>query len=125
MKIAIQKLVGDLGETWMVEIPVTNDILHSKDPVVGIKASAAAALRVMDDRLYDLNKRLLAGNAQAQKLTPEAKLALGQVIEIMYGRRQGGPNAAPEIERPGDPALASKVEAGLEAALEAVDGGRA
>lgn len=128
MKITIQKLIGDLGETWMLEVPVGNDILKSQDPVAGITAATAAILRVADNRLQHLNQRLLDSNRMAQSLTPEAMLALRQTVEVMYGSRiaPDGPQR-PEVKvtPPGahvsDAALASN----LEKALEAVDeGGR-
>ena len=89
MKIAIQKTVGDLGEVWMVEVPVDAGILKGEDPVVALKAKLAPALRVLDDRLLDLNLRLLNRNKMAQSLGPEANMAIHQVVQVMYGRASG------------------------------------
>ena len=123
MKITIQKPVGILGEVWLVEVPVTNDVLKSKDPVAGIEASTAVATRVMDNRLLQLNLRLIAHNTLAQKLDPAGMLAVRQCMEVMYGQMLG-PKQAPEqveIIPPSDERLTSN----LEKALEAVDeGGR-
>ena len=133
MKIIINKLVGDLGEQWALEIPVGHDVLKARDPVAAIKAQAAPILRVVDDRLLELNMRLLDSNRLAQSLTPEALLALRQTVEIMYGRRvapdgQGGSTQG--MQAPPSPAegtTAAKAEVAgkaLEKALEAVDEGR-
>ena len=135
MKIVINKLVGDLGEQWAVEIPVGNEVLKSKDPVAGIMAAAAPALRVVDDRLLDLNLRLLAHNKAAQELDGAGLLAVRQCIEIMYGRRgNDGPQGTgvqgvvlPPKSEPSDDVQAKVLAAGdaLATALEAGDhGGR-
>lgn len=124
MKIVINKLVGDLGEQWAIEIPVPSDVLKGKDPVAAIKAISFPALRAVDDRLLELNMRLLDRNQIAQKLTPEANLALQQTIEVMYGRRVV--LQAPEEVGP-QPTVLPKgdIESNLERALEATDeGGR-
>lgn len=134
MKITIQKIVGDLGETWMIEVPVSSDVLRSRDPVVGIKAHTETALRVIDDRLLEMNLRILARNKIAQKLTPEALLALNQTIQIMYGIA-ADPSARRVMQDVREEAKDPKVEVTppsdqdvtrqLEMALEATDeGGR-
>ena len=128
MKIVINKLVGDLGEQWSIEVPVGNELLKSPEPVAAIKANLGSVLRVVDDRLLELNMRLLDSNRMAQTLTPEAMLALRQTVEVMYGSRVApdGP-VRPQVN---DPSAQAKVPtedavAGkLEKALEAVDVGR-
>ena len=132
MKITIQKPVGILGEVWLVEVPVTNDVLKSRDPVAGIQAATDVATRVMDDRLLQLNLRLMAHNTLANKLAPEAGMAVRQCVELMYGRMVG-----PDGQQPGQPMVLTpadvdkmgptdeKLASNLEKALEAVDeGGR-
>ncbi len=120
MKIIVNKLIGDLGEQWSVEIPVTNDVLKSKDPVVAIEAITNVALRVADNRLQSLNQRLLDSNRMAQTLTPEAMLALRQTVEVLYGSRvppEGLKRPTTEPVPPDD----TKVVSSLETALEAMD----
>ena len=132
MKITIQKPVGILGEVWLVEVPVTNDVLKSRDPVAGIQAATDVATRVMDDRLLQLNLRLMAHNTLANKLAPEAGMAVRQCVELMYGRMVG-----PDGQQPGQHMVLTpadvdkmgptdeKLASNLEKALEAVDeGGR-
>ena len=125
MKIAIQKVIGDLGEVWQIEVPVSNDVLKSADPVAGVKAVAAVALRVADDRLRELNMRLLDHNKMAQTLTPEALLALRQTIEVMYGSRvapDGPERPGVKVVKPDEPIPSDdRVAANLEKALEAAD----
>ena len=127
MKIAIQKVVGDMGEVWMIEVPVGNDVLKSKDPVAAIKASIAGVLRVADDRLMEVNMRLLDHNKLAQSLEPAALLALRQCVQVMYGQR-GGQEQLPATPPPSDSDTQKKVDkvvSALEGALENVDeGGR-
>lgn len=124
MKITIQKPVGILGEVWLVEVPVSSDILKSKDPVGGIKRTTDVATRVMDDRLLSLNLRLIDHNKMAQELTPEGLLAVRQCVEAMYGNLLG-PSQAPKMVREDPEAESEKVTLALERALEATDeGGR-
>ena len=127
MKIVINKLVADLGEQWSIEIPVPNDVLKAQDPVAGIKAIVAPAMRAMDDRLMEMNMRLLDSNKMAQSLTPEANLALRQVVQVMYGARTNPETQAPVLTReqaPPSPGVAAqKAQTALEKALEATDEG--
>ena len=125
MKITIQKPVGILGEVWLVEVPVTNDVMKSKDPVAGIEAATSVATRVMDNRLLQLNLRLLEHNRVAQTLTGEQMLAVRQCVELMYGSLVGvdGPNR-PQVTAPAETSDAG-VQSKLEKALEAVDQGGA
>ena len=129
MKIVINKLVGDLGEQWSVEVPVPNDVLKASDPVAALKVLTAPALRAVDDRLLELNMRLLDSNRMAQGLTPEANMALRQVVEVLYGRRVA-PGEPPGQEpqqppAPGPDVVAQRAQTALEKALEATDeGGR-
>ena len=129
MKIAIQKVIGDMGEVWQIELQVPADVLKSKDPVAAIKAQASHVLRVADDRLMDINMRLIDHNRLAQTLDPAALLAMRQCVQVMYGQRGGAeqlPQEPPKKVTEGD--VESKVESlskALEGALEAVDeGGR-
>lgn len=129
MKIVVNKLVGDLGEQWSVEVPVGNDLLKAKDPVAAIEAQMEPVLRVVDNRLLALNMRLLDSNRMAQALSPEAMLALRQTVEVMYGSRvpPEGPQRPPEPVKQAtqDPVGAEKVALALERAMEATDeGGR-
>ena len=133
MKISIQKPVGALGEIWMIEIPVSNDVLSAKDPVKALEGKMYTALRAVDNRLLELNLRLIDHNKIAQGLTPEGLLAVRQCVQMMYDRSMV-PDVGPETQ-PGDRVdaarnldTANKVEratSALEAALEQVDqGGR-
>lgn len=128
MKIVIGKLVGDLGEQWSIEVPIGNDLLKSKDPVGAIKTVSGIVLRVVDDRLLEMNMRLLDSNRMAQSLPPDALLALRQTVEIMYGRRVAPDGPTPQgVGKPPVPQAPTDqdVSASLEKALEAVDeGGR-
>lgn len=135
MKIAIQKVVGDMGEVWMIEVPVDAKVLSAPDPVAAIKAKIGDVLRVADDRLYDINMRLMEHNKLAQQLSPEGMLAVRQCVAIMYGRNhtpdvneKTQPSDAHPAAQAGANELAAKLEKAvgkLDGALEAVDqGGR-
>ena len=108
MKIVINKLVGDLGEQWAIEVPVSNDILKSANPAVGIMEAVAPALRIVDDRLLDLNMRLINHNKAAQSLDGAGLLAVRQCIEVMYGRRT--PPDGPEGKGTQDVVIPSRGE---------------
>lgn len=133
MKIAVQKVVGDMGEVWMIEVPIDAGTMKAPDGVAAIKAKMADVLRVADDRLLEINMRLIQHNKLAQSLTPEALLAMRQCVQMMYGRqhvKDVDENTRPEDARvaPADNDVATKLEkaaGALEGALEAVDqGGR-
>lgn len=130
MKIVINKLVGDLGEQWAVEFPVSSDVLKAKGPggpTEAIKAAIAPVLRVVDDRLLELNLRLIDHNRVAQSLDPAGLLAVRQCVEVMYGSRRVGADG-PEgkgVQKltPEDLPSAGNAAGALEKALEAVDQG--
>ena len=130
MKIVVNKLVGDLGEQWAVEYNVPSDVLKAKGengPAAAIKEAMAPILRVLDDRLLEMNLRLIDHNRAVQSLDPAGVLGVRQCVEIMYGRRQPATpgEQTPVIpEQTGDPAVAAeKAGNALEAALEGVDQG--
>ena len=126
MKITVQKPVGILGEVWLVEVPVSNDILKSKDPVAGIESMTDVATRVLDNRLLQLNLRLIEHNKLAQNLPGDAAMAVRQCVEVMYGQMLGPSQVKPQVTSPdGEGQRDEKVALALERALEAVDeGGR-
>ena len=133
MKIVINKLVGDLGEQWAIEFPVPSDILKAKGPdgpAEAIKAAVAPILKVVDDRLFEINMRLIAHNRAAQSLDPAGLLAVRQCVEVMYGGKRIGVDG-PEGKGVQDVKHESLVEPvvekaadALEKALQGVDQGR-
>lgn len=128
MKISVQKVIGDMGEVWQIEHQIHTDVFKQKDPVAAIKGQIKDVLRVADDRLYDINIRLIEHNKLAQGLTPEALLAVRQCVQVMYGQRGGVeqlPEKPPVRDDDATQGRVDKVVSALEGALEAVDeGGR-
>ena len=129
MKIIINKLVGDLGEQWAIEYNVPSDVLKAggaEGPTEAIKKAVAPILRVVDDRLLELNVRLLNHNRVAQTLTPEGLQAVRQCVEVMYGRRvapEGPQNPQPSAQTIETEEKVAQAASALEKALEAGDAG--
>lgn len=47
--------------------------------------------RLMDDRLIEMNHRVMKSNFLAKKLSPDAQYALHTVFEVLHGRQAGPP----------------------------------
>ena len=125
MKIIINKLVGDLGEQWAIEYNVPSDVLKAGG-AEAIKKAVAPILKVVDDRLLELNLRLLNHTRVAQTLTPEGFQAVRQCVEIMYGRRvapEGPQNPQPSAQTIETEEKVAQAASALEKALEAGDAG--
>lgn len=103
-KISIFKTTAD-GEQVNCELEVTPDILKRMEPKVskevgGNGASAivpglslrqifAPYFQLCDDRLFEMNQRIMASNVLVRKLSPDAQFAIKNVFEVLHGRSQG------------------------------------
>lgn len=104
-KISIFKTTAD-GEQVNVEVDLTPDVLKQVEPTVmrAIKGSGAQdqivpgkSLRqvfapyfqLVDDRLLEMNTRIMASNVLVKKLSPEAQYAVTNIFEVLHGRSRG------------------------------------
>lgn len=101
-KISIFKTTAD-GEQVNVEIDLTNEHLAQMKPttrkdgqgnseIVPAKSLRQVfdhAFQLVDDRLLEMNKRIMASNVLVKKLSPEAQYAVTNIFEVLHGRSQG------------------------------------
>jgi hypothetical protein len=101
-KISIFKTTAD-GEQVNVEIDLTADHLkqmeprhvkhpNNRDEIVpgkSLRELFQPCFQLVDDRLFEMNQRIMASNVLVKKLPPEAQYAVHNVFEVLHGRSQG------------------------------------
>ncbi len=68
----------------------------------------------MDDRLWEMNKRIIAANYLCKKLPAEAQMAIHNMMDVLHGRKPG-PSIELIVQEATEEMLAER-EAGEEAA---------
>ena len=92
MKVVIHKVSAD-GEQVSIEVPVDRTVV---DQHVAHKTHLrespfiAAAFDLIDARLLEMNKRIMASNVLVRKLPADAQFALNNVLDVLHGKA-GGP----------------------------------
>ena len=78
-KINIIKITAD-GEQTSIEGDFT--------PIEGkpMLEQVAPYLQMLDDRLFEMNTRILASNELVRRLTPDAQMAVHHVMEVLMGQ---------------------------------------
>lgn len=100
-KISIFKTTAD-GEQVNVEIDLTAEHLKQMEPTVvrAVKGSEIVpgkslrqifepCFRLVDDRLFEMNERIMASNVMVKKLPVEGQMAIHNIMEVLHGRSQG------------------------------------
>ena len=101
-KISIFKTTAD-GEQVNIELDVSPEHLKQMEPRVVKRPGApdeivpgktlreifAPQFQLADDRLLEMNKRIMASNVLVKKLTPEQQYAVTNVLEVLHGRSSG------------------------------------
>lgn len=101
-KISIFKTTAD-GEQVNVEIELTQEHLKQMQPssrslpdktvqlVPGksLREIFEPCFRLVDERLFEMNSRIMASNVLVKKLSPEAQYAVHNVMEVLHGKSQG------------------------------------
>lgn len=89
MKLTIIKVTAD-GEQCSVECQIGGDELKlHKAGKVHLREVLSPAFDLLDARLLEMNKRIMAANYLVNKLTPEARLAIDNVMDVLHGRTAG------------------------------------
>ena len=89
MKITIHKVTAD-GEQVSVEVPLTSDMLRlAQRGEVTLRTYLTPILELMDDRLLEMNKRIIASNYLTKKLPVDAQVALHNVLDVLHGKSSG------------------------------------
>ncbi len=96
-KISIFKTTAD-GEQVNVEIDLTAEHLKQMEPrkagdniIPGksLRQIFEPCFRLVDDRLFEMNERIMASNVMVKKLPVEGQMAIHNIMEVLHGRSQG------------------------------------
>lgn len=101
-KISIFKTTAD-GEQVNVELELTQDHIKQMQPTVvkrlgepdeirpgkTLREIFEPHFRLVDDRLLEMNTRIMASNVLVKKLPPDAQYAVTNIFEVLHGRSSG------------------------------------
>lgn len=89
MKLTIIKVTAD-GEQCSIEYNVSGDeVKLHRAGKQHLREALAPAFDLIDARLLEMNKRIMAANYLVTKLTPEARFAVNNVMDVLHGRSSG------------------------------------
>ena len=89
MKLTIIKVTAD-GEQCSIEYNVSGDeVKLHRAGKQHLREALAPAFDLIDARLLEMNKRIMAANYLVTKLTPEARFAVNNVMDVLHGRSAG------------------------------------
>jgi hypothetical protein len=130
-KISIFKTTAD-GEQVNVEIELTQEHLKQMEPTVrkyspgpgkpveteivpgkSLRDLFGPCFQLVDDRLLEMNNRIMASNVLVKKLSPEGRYAVTNIMEVLTGRSRG---PAPEEILRAEKAEREAAQAALETA---------
>lgn len=83
VKINIIKVTAD-GEQLSIDADISpNEIRGDIDLLPQLKPY----FKLADDRMFEMNKRIISSGWMAKRLTPEEQMHLHEVIEMLHGRK--------------------------------------
>lgn len=85
VKMTIIKHTAD-GEQLSIEAEVGPEFIPSEG---GLRGYLDPYFRLMDDRLMELNKRIIASNYMVKKLPTEAQMAMHNIMDVLHGHKPG------------------------------------
>lgn len=89
MKLTIIKVTAD-GEQCSIEYNIGGDEVKAhRAGKQHLREALAPAFDLIDARLLEMNKRIMAANYLVTKLTPEARFAVNNVMDVLHGRSAG------------------------------------
>ena len=59
-------------------------------------AQVKETLAFLDARLLEMNLRVINANKKVRSLGPDAQMAVHEVMDVLYGRRQQAPDTVPD-----------------------------
>ena len=83
MKVTIQKATGE-GEYISVEAQIPGDVLKMNDKV-RLRGYLSMGIDLIDDRLFEMNRRVLFANELVRQQTPEVQFVIHSILEGMHG----------------------------------------
>jgi hypothetical protein len=89
MKITVIKVTAD-GEQLSAEYNVSGDEMKlHKAGKQHLREALSPLFDLVDARLLEMNKRIMAANYLVTKLSPDARLAVNNVMDVLHGRSSG------------------------------------
>jgi len=109
-KLMISKVTGD-DEQTAVEIEI--DFLElppgARDNLLG---HLRPYYKLMDDRVWEMNKRVIAANYLCKQLPAEAQMAIHNMMDVLHGRKPA-PSLELVLQEATEELLAQREAAGL------------
>ena len=84
-KINIIKITAD-GEQTSIEGEFEPLWDKEKEAYFPMLLQVAPYLQMLDDRLFEMNLRILASNELVKRLSPDAQMAIHNVMEVLMGQ---------------------------------------
>lgn len=114
MKFTVIKVTAD-GEQISAEVHLDKDMMNLHRGVqakgqlvrVHLREQLAPVFDLMDARLLEMNHRVMASNYLIQRLSPEAHLAVTNVMDVLHGKTPG-PQVEELVEQAKKEALAAR-----------------
>jgi len=89
MKVGIIKVSAD-GEQCSIEYNLGEKALQAhREGRRHLREELAPAFDLLDARLLEMNKRIMASNYLVQKLPAEARFAVNNVMDVLHGKTSG------------------------------------
>ena len=84
-KINIIKITAD-GEQTSIEGEFEPHLVKETGKYVDMLPELLPYYQLCDDRLFEMNSRILASNELVRRLTPDAQMAVHNVMEVLMGQ---------------------------------------
>jgi len=97
-KIIIGKSTGD-GEMVNVELDLTRDHFLALKQGVSLHTQFQPFYQMLDDRMFEMNQRILASSYLVKKLPKEARTAFNDVVDVFHGKAGAAREDALEAAR--------------------------
>lgn len=88
VKVSIHKVAAD-GEQVSTEINLDKHHYEQMERGVPLRKVLDPFFQLADDRLIEMNSRIIQANHMVRNLSPEAQVAIHNVMEILHGRTAG------------------------------------
>ena len=97
MKVTVQKATGE-GEYISVEAQVPGDVLKNNDKV-RLRRYLAPGFDLIDDRLFEMNRRIIMANKLVKQASPDVQFIIHSVLEGMHGMLYRGAGSQVQVTK--------------------------
>ena len=108
MKVTIQKATGE-GEYISVEAQIPGDVLKMNDKV-RLRGYLSMGIDLIDDRLFEMNRRVLFANELVRQQTPEVQFVIHSILEGMHGVLYRGNQPTAQVGKEVEESVKAQVE---------------